>query len=109
MNDIEYSKMRFENILESHKLNYNPYKVLYIQGVDSWGNFRNAYSMQTLSGDMQIDSKIIRTETYKSKIKMLQRLFQYPECSDYIFCIFSLIWYCNRSHTYRSNDLDQVS
>ena len=27
MNDIEYSKMRLENILASQKLNYNPYKV----------------------------------------------------------------------------------
>ena len=27
MNDIEYSKMRLENILTSQKLNYNPYKV----------------------------------------------------------------------------------
>lgn len=190
MNDIEYSKMRLEKILVSHKLNYNPYKVSdkeliqtfnsytwgnsfeitdcviisfkeirrlewikpyealvyslgswsneqvisinrfldvikandsketlqatldgksfgskqqikllvgkkvlishYIQGVDSWGNFRNAYSMHTLSGDVETDSKIIRTETYKSKIKMLQRLLKYPECSDYIFCDRSL-------------------
>lgn len=27
MNDLEYSKMRLENILVSQKLNYNPYKV----------------------------------------------------------------------------------
>ena len=27
MNDIEYGKMRLENILASQKLNYNPYKV----------------------------------------------------------------------------------
>lgn len=62
----------------------------YIHGVNSWGNFSNAYSMHTLSGDVEIDSKIIRTETYKSKIKMLQRLLRYPECSDYIFCNKSL-------------------
>lgn len=190
MNDIEYSKMRLEKILASHKLNYNPYKVSdkeliqtfntytwsnsfeitdcviisfkeirrlewinpfdalvytlgswsneqiisinrfldeikandskktlqatldgrsfdskqqvkllvgrkvlishYIKGVDTWGNCRNAYSMHTLSGDVEADSKIIRTETYKSKIKMLQRLLEYPECSDYIFCNRSL-------------------
>ena len=27
MKDIEYGKMRLENILASQKLNYNPYKV----------------------------------------------------------------------------------
>ena len=61
-----------------------------IQGVNSWGNFSNAYTMHTLSGEVKIDSKIIRTETYKSKIKMLLRLLKYLECSDYIFCDKSL-------------------
>lgn len=62
----------------------------YIQGKNSWGNFSNAYNMHTLSVDVEMDSKIIKTETYKSNIKMLQRLLRYPECSDYIFCNKSL-------------------
>lgn len=57
-----------------------------ISGINSWGKHCNAYSMYLLSGDVDKDSKIIRIESYKAKIKMLYRLLRYPECSDYIFC-----------------------
>ena len=190
MNEIEYSKMRLEKILASHKLNYNPYEVsneeliqtfntytwgnsfeitdcvimvfkelrkcewinpfdaivytlgtssyeniisinrffdeivandskekLYttldgrpflskqqiksligkkilvshtLGGIDSWGKYRNAYFMHTLHDDANKDSKIIRLETYRSKITMLKRLLQYPECWEYLSCNKSL-------------------
>lgn len=61
-----------------------------IGGNDTWGKSRNAYFMHTLHDDIAKDAKIIRSESFKSKLEMLNRLLQYPESCDYLNCTKSL-------------------
>lgn len=57
-----------------------------IQGVGINGNARVAYRMYRLWGDLRKDAAIIREAICFSKIEMLERVLEYPDCRHYLSC-----------------------
>lgn len=57
-----------------------------IRGRDPYCNYRPAYRMTRLTGNLARDAAAVRNAMCEAKIEMLLRVLAYPECSHYLNC-----------------------